>query len=523
MVDYTDEEQKALLAVEAKYKKELSAARKKLHKFDLSTQPDEYFAASNEYASVVEKIGAERDVIFNQAYLRGFKSFNNDVSKMVNALKNQLLSFIYMSKVFAGDPPTEEDLKARERNEKDIARAVENNKKLIEDIRIQISEATGERVKELTEDLEELIFNTEDLERTDLSSIYEATYSPAGLQKRINENFSLYFDFIKKADPQAFKELQEFIDSAIERRDELELADDKTISSAKEENTLTVKNTIFPTCFITPKDKVSNYLFVGEISATDELLSTEKNGSKKELTVKTSINYDELQGVTIAGKKELAPYDREIHDSIVSLIEVGNNPISPLMILRTMTGNPEATLNPTQEKAIDESVHKLFFSKLRIDASGEAVAYKMEKAIYEGYLIAGEKALVKHKGNEPQVWYNILRSPVLYDYAKSKKQIAQIPINLLYTPVNKNEDTIIIQGYLYRRILTMKGSTGQSNAIVLQTVFKYANMEDITRDKKKRVTNYIRIIMDDWKKKNFIINYTVNKKGNSIYSFSIEY
>jgi hypothetical protein len=287
---------------------------------------------------------------------------------------------------------------------------------------------------------------------------------------------------------------------------------------------LLIPKTKYPNKFISPKDKVSNKLFDGALTiGRVNHIATEGSKSKKELTAKVSIDFDELKGVTIS--RDLNSYDREVHDAIVSLyVDGGNDYITPLMIYRTMTGNQKAKLYAKQQQAINESVTKCSFAKIRIDAEEEAKAYNMDKLIYEGNLIYTEKIIGIHKG-ETGEWIHILRKPVLFDYAETKGQIDRADINLLNTPINKNEENIILQGYLLRRIRTMKHSKLSKN-ILYETIYKQLNVEAASpgalRKKQSKVRDTAKEILSYWKEVGEIKGYKENKgKNNSIVSLTI--
>jgi hypothetical protein len=244
------------------------------------------------------------------------------------------------------------------------------------------------------------------------------------------------------------------------------------------------------------KDKaVAEELMSGQI----QQLAMERRGSKKQITTLASIDFDNLNGtVQIRGRKELTAYDREVHDSIVSLyIDGGYEYITPQMIYRTMTGNPGAKLSDKQAEAISDSITKCMYSRVIIDASEEAKAYGFEIFKYDGNLISGERVTATLNGNVLECLH-ILREPVLYEYANKKNQIGRFDIKLLNTPINKTEEIITLQGYLYRRILSMKGSSNLSKTIVYETVYNQINVtaasDGALRKKKSKVRGQIKDI-----------------------------
>lgn len=283
-----------------------------------------------------------------------------------------------------------------------------------------------------------------------------------------------------------------------------------------------------PGSFLSPVDKVSNKAFEGMLNSNTPLaLAMEKKGSKKPITTMVSINFDDMQGVTIRGRKELTPYDREVHDAIVTLfVEGGNDIITLQMIYRTITGDPNARLTAKQAEAISNSITKLMYSNITIDATDELKAYYgVDDFKYNGYLLTIERVIATVNNNVLDA-IHILRLPILYEYANYKNQIGRVDIKLLNTPVNKSEEVITLQNYLMRRVLSIKGSSKLSPTIVYDTVYERLEVDAPTqgalRKKKAGVRKNIKSILDYWKKEGFIIAYTENKRGQEVYSVTIQ-
>lgn len=287
-----------------------------------------------------------------------------------------------------------------------------------------------------------------------------------------------------------------------------------------------IPQTSQPKNLVLAKDKITNKFFEGSLNleSKDIEIATERKNSTKELTAVVSIDFEELPDVSIS--KSIEPYDREVHDAIVSLYVDGENEfVTPLMIYRTMTGNPKATFTDKKEKEISDSVSKCSMTRITINTSEEAEAYGMDKLSYEGNLIYTEKIIGEHKG-EVSEWIRILKKPILYDYANDKNQVARVPIQLLNTSINKNDETIVLQGYLLRRILAMKGSKLSKN-IVYDTVYKHLNISAASagalRKKQSKIRDNAKRILNDWKEQGFIKTFKENKKQNSIVSLTISF
>lgn len=294
-------------------------------------------------------------------------------------------------------------------------------------------------------------------------------------------------------------------------------------------NNITVRvKTRQPRTFITPVDKVSNKAFVGAFDDQVALpVAVERRGSKKKIDTIVSINFEELdeKGVQISNARSLTAYDREVHDAILTLYVDGENSyVTGAMIYQAMVGNPKATLNPKQAEAISNSVTKLMYTRLTIDATQEAQAYGFEKFKYSGYLLPAERVTAAINGNITECLH-LFRSPPLYDYAGRKKQVGRVDIKLLNSPLNKNDETISLQGYLRRRILAMKNNPKLSPSIVYETVYEALKISAPTdgalRKKKLDVRKKIKTILDYWKDESFILGYVENTRKTESYSVTI--
>lgn len=284
--------------------------------------------------------------------------------------------------------------------------------------------------------------------------------------------------------------------------------------------------TSYPKEWVAPIDKVSSKAFNGMLNyGRFEKIALEKKGSKKEITTIINIDFDDLgKNVVLSGRKELEPFDRDVHDAIVSLYVGGNELITPQMIYQVLTGNPNVRLTGNRQKEISESITKCMFTRVDLDASEDAKAYGFENLKYQGSLIAAEKITAKLNGQVTEA-LRVFRPPILYEYADKKNQIARFDIKLLNTPVNKTKEIITLQGYLQRRIVAMKGSKLSKN-ILYDTIYSQIQIEAETdgalKKKKSKIREQIREILNDWKAKEFIKDYKEETRGRELYSIKIE-
>ena len=156
-----------------------------------------------------------------------------------------------------------------------------------------------------------------------------------------------------------------------------------------------------------------------------------RSKSGKEIMSLARLDYSD-NAIQISGKKDLTQYDREVHDALVTLyVDGGNEYITPQMIYKAMTGNPEAKLAPKQQEAISNSLNKLMHSRLIINASKEECkAYGFDEFTYESTVIQCEIVPARVNGVIEGV-YHLLREPALYTYASLKNQICRLDVEML--------------------------------------------------------------------------------------------
>ena len=333
------------------------------------------------------------------------------------------------------------------------------------------------------------------------------------------ETYDELLSDILRANPEMIQEATDWAIDAVKKKDEIPL------DASTKSGILIAATTKYPDTFITPTDKISNSIFTGEINSTTKL-AMERRGSRKELTTAVSIDFDELDNkkITIQGSKELTPYDREVYNAIVTLYVEGKNEyITPQMIYQVMTGDSNARLKNNQHTAISDSITKFMHGNVEINADDEAKVYGFDTFKYDGNLIIAERIRASLNGNDVEC-VRLFRTPILYEYANMKNQIGRFDIKLLNTPINKNEETVALQGYLYRRILAMKGSNLSRN-ILYDTIYRELSItapnNDALRKKKLDVRGKIKKILDYWKQKGFISGYSENSKAKEKHSITI--
>lgn len=323
--------------------------------------------------------------------------------------------------------------------------------------------------------------------------------------------------------------LDEYILEALKDSGLIDAAELKNLQSLE----VTSISVSFPTERVVTTDKVSRVTFANqleELGSIDIRLSNPK--SKKPIKTRVFLDLSDAK-ITIDGKKELEPYDNEVHRAITTCYYSGGNEyMTPQMIFRAMTGNADARLGDKQREQIDKSLDTLMYGRLVIDGSiEEAEAYNFEEKApfkYEGTIIQAEKITTVISGEKVEV-VRILRPPALFEYAEKKSQISRLPIEYLDTPISKNMEVINLQGYLLERITAMQANPSNKKInknILYETIYEYLRIEapnaNALKNKQYRIRQYTKEILDYWKEAELIAGYTENKKGRRVDSITIK-
>lgn len=372
---------------------------------------------------------------------------------------------------------------------------------------IQFTEAEWSEIHELEQRYEERITNA-------LGRIKPFTGGYPG-----DDLVEQYQNYLEDLDDDSKKARQEYIDALEELTREraklfLKFAPDVFGGIGSEEELIEAVNNInYPSKYITPIDKLSNKAFEGVLNSANpvgvEVIKKAK--SRNPIYNFVTINFEDLPGVQFAGRKELTPFDREVHDAIVTLyVEGGNKYITVNMIYQMMTGKRGSHCSPILAEEISKSITKMMVSRAIITVN-DATIRGLKECNYDSNILNVKRCRVTINGQSVEA-VKILDAPILYEYAKKRNQIGRHDVSLLDSPINKNKEVITLDGYLRRRILGMKGKSKLSPIIKYDTVYKHLGIMDgndtATRKKRERVRKTIKRLLDFYIKDTFIRGYS---------------
>lgn len=318
-------------------------------------------------------------------------------------------------------------------------------------------------------------------------------------------------------------ESEELLYQLLEKLIHGDRSDEETI------DTLQKVSSIIPSLFVMPNTKVSSMMVKpGMINAGTQIIDV--SGRNKTSKIKVEVDF---QQTNLTLPANYTPYDREVFNSVCTLLEAGNTFIWAEQVYRTMTGKKNSEFVSSQAvAAVTKSLLKQMMTVVTIDYSEQAKHYPamaaegVEKAHLFGNMLYMKGVTFSVHGQQ-RTGFQILSTPPVYEYAKRLGQIVSIPLQVLDTKsaIRNTDEIIVIKSYLVRRIEQMKKSKGNTSGVILyETIFSECQIEMNSQVKRNRTRENIRKLLDFWKnEESFIKDYKELLKGRTYYGISIQY
>lgn len=288
-----------------------------------------------------------------------------------------------------------------------------------------------------------------------------------------------------------------------------------------------------PKDFVSPIDKLAQTVFDSRKNPqfysrhSVDLWVGDKN--KKPVSITVSVDISELKKyISFSNDTMLAPYNRAIHDAVISLYDAGNIHFTPDMVYHFLNGNSRNDKAPEGfRKSLDEALTKLMRTIITIDAGEEAEAFNLKDFQYKGYVLPLTYTRATINGQECECW-KILDRPPLLALAERKSQINRGAANLLDTGLSVTPDNVVITHYLLEQIITMQNEhSDRNNVILYDTLYEYlgidAPTETTRRKMQERIRKKVKAILDAWVKAGFISGYGEQVDGRKIVGLYIRY
>ena len=283
-------------------------------------------------------------------------------------------------------------------------------------------------------------------------------------------------------------------------------------------------------------NKLANKITEPHIAAIGKSVSLDVGKNCKRKTISTFI-LDYSGNVTINRNQPVGEYDMAIITAASDLWDYGDEShiFTPAILFRAMVNATETeTPSPTQIAEVTENLEKLSCTRITIDCSEEL---KKHNRKLNGYPITGgrittalldlDKIEIEAGGNTVTA-FKMNRKPFLHSYAEAVKQIETVPAELLDirdgtgAKVSNSKRRIAIKNYLMRHIIIMKRK-GKGNNILYDNMLTSIEYNKVfSKDDRKKIREYIYIVLDYWKSKRFIKSYDDVKQGRSFTGINVQ-
>lgn len=222
------------------------------------------------------------------------------------------------------------------------------------------------------------------------------------------------------------------------------------------------------------------------------------------------INFDQLEPSMQAS---LTQYDRIVYNAVSSLYNADYKAMTVSMIWQMM--GHEGRPSSDQIQKINDSLNKMQFTKISIDNSKEVAVNKGYPLVrYEGMLLEFRRVTVTVKNKLTDMAISVLAEPPLFTFAKKRRQLTTIPLNVISAPVNMSDINIAITNYLLTRIATLKARKDQTPVILYQTIFEKCSIEG--RQNQLNAKKTIARLLNSYREKNYIIDFKEMDSGVTI-------
>lgn len=274
-----------------------------------------------------------------------------------------------------------------------------------------------------------------------------------------------------------------------------------------------------PRNYVMPIDPITNKL--AQLKEFNEVTVARR----KNLTVQTAVTLDCPEHMKIYGDFNLTNYDKSIINGVVSILESGNRNFTIPMLYHAMTGKENPTVDEITFEELKWKLDTMRRLSIRIDLTEEIRAHLIERRIdggiesfsIEGYLLPLNKYSGVINGKRSEM-YQIIDTPPLHSYAKLKKQIASVSIDLLKAPLNNTATTIPLKTYLLGRIEAMKNENNSMtrDKILFSSIYRELGAEEADKKRKKRIRDYTEVVLTHFASLSYITKYQMIKEGRTI-------
>ena len=278
-------------------------------------------------------------------------------------------------------------------------------------------------------------------------------------------------------------------------------------------------------------------------SLFDDILEirVSRETDKKPIYTQVQLVYENTDIEIQNGQNNFSPFDRAVHDSVVSIYASGQKTFTPETVYRAMTGKKESKYaDPKTIAEVSASIEKSLRIRASIDITKEAEArgYDLSdnpkikegtRATMSDTLLSARKLQLR-TGGTVKTGYIFNATPILYDYALLSKQIISVKSYLLdvSSAINMTNEVMVIRDYLHREIEIMKNpKSGRNAKIAYKSIYEYLNITPEhhanINNKRLKIRNTVKKILEYQTSKKYIKGWTEYKIGKELGGVIIDY
>lgn len=282
---------------------------------------------------------------------------------------------------------------------------------------------------------------------------------------------------------------------------------------------------------IIPIDKLSNCIFRADLKNFGAIVEDKK--SKIQSPVKMILPKGD-DGKPI----NLTPFEKTILIFLISAQADGNKHISYRKLFNLLGGSTNLSHAKNFKAAIDTALWKLRCTDLTIDLSEIVAARKkyanklnvpynpkdgnIAKVVWRGVLFPNEVITATINGGKSESVIRFIDDSIILRVADFKDQIIRADLNLFDCDIRITVQTVTLIGYLFERILKIKGSlckdhvTKLENSISFETLTFQCGVPSSKKDQRQTLLRNVKKILDSFQANNLFKNYDVLKTSDGL-------
>lgn len=191
---------------------------------------------------------------------------------------------------------------------------------------------------------------------------------------------------------------------------------------------------------------------------------------------------------------------------ICRLYNNGDTNFTPDMVVRAAYSDSKKRVTDKQRSKAIESIDKFMRTVINIDMTEEYELYKKAKGkrvVLSENMIYAKAVKLKHSNGIVSAGYRLLEQPVLDVHAFNLSQIDYLDSDVV--EISGGEADALLYTYLNSRLASAKNHKNKmNNIILLETIYKYMDLESPNRKKRAQIKSKIESRLNEWENKKVI-------------------